>query len=70
MELKINELYEIKRKNADVCNKQNEKDKMIFLGELGKGKGGMLLFRHPKGYKETFLKTSIGNDIEVREVKR
>lgn len=56
MELKINALYEIKRKNADVCNKQNEKDKMIFLGELGKGKGGMLLFRHPAGYKETFLK--------------
>ncbi len=70
MELKINALYEIKRKNADVCNKQNEKDKMIFLGELGKGKGGMLLFRHPKGYKETFLKTSIGNDVEITEVNR
>ena len=44
--------------------------KMKKTRELGKGKGGMLLFRHPKGYKETFLKTSIGNDIEVREVKR
>lgn len=70
MNLKIDPLYEIKRKNADVCNKQNEKDRMIFLGELGEGKSGMLLFRHPKGYKETFLKSSIGNDIEVREVKR
>ncbi len=70
MNLKIDALYEIKRKNVDVCNKQNEKDRMIFLGELGEGKSGMLLFRHPKGYKETFLKSSIGNDIEVREVKR
>ena len=68
MQLKIDVLYEIKRKNADVCNKQNEKDRMIFLGELGEGKSGMLLFRHPAGYKETFLKSSIGNDIEVREV--
>lgn len=33
VKLKIDQLYEIKRKNADVCNKQNEKDKMI----LGKG---------------------------------
>ena len=29
MNLKIDALYEIKRKNADVCNKQNEKDRMI-----------------------------------------
>lgn len=70
MELKIDALYEIKRKNADELCKQNKKDKMIFLGELGEGKGGMLLFRHPKGYKETFLKSSIGNDIEISEVKR
>lgn len=70
MNLKIDALYEIKRKNADVCNKQNEKDRMIFLGELGEGKSGMLLFRHPKGYKETFLKSSIGNDVEITEVKR
>ena len=70
MELKIDQLYEIKRKNADVSGKQNEKDRMIFLGELGEGKSGMLLFRHPKGYKETFLKSSIGNDVEITEVKR
>lgn len=70
MKLKIDALYEIKRKNADAPSKQNEKDKMIFLGELGEGKGGMLLFRHPKGYKETFLKSSIGNDVEIKEVNR
>lgn len=70
MKLKINALYEIKRTNADVCNKQNEKDKMIFLGTLGESNSEMLLFRHPKGYKETFLKSSIGNDVEIREVKR
>lgn len=68
MELKIDQLYEIKRKNADASSKQNEKDRMIFLGELGEGKSGMLLFRHPKGYKETFLKSSIGNDVEITEV--
>ena len=70
MELKIDQLYEIKRKNADASSKQNEKDRMIFLGELGEGKSGMLLFRHPKGSKETFLKSSIGNDVEITEVKR
>ena len=70
MNLKIDQLYEIKRKNADVSSKQNEKDRMIFLGELGEGKSRMLLFRHPKGYKETFLKSSIGNDVEITEVKR
>lgn len=70
MELKIDQLYEIKRKNADASSKQNEKDRMIFLGELGEGKSGMLLFRHPAGYKETFLKSSIGNDVEITEVKR
>lgn len=68
MELKIDAMYEIKRKNADAPSKQNEKDRMIFLGTLGSGNSEMLLFRHPKGYKETFLKSSIGNDIEVREV--
>lgn len=68
MNLKIDALYEIKRKNADASSKQNEKDRMIFLGELGEGKSGMLLFRHPKGYKETFLKSSIGNDVEITEV--
>ena len=70
MELKIDQLYEIKRKNADASSKQKEKDRMIFLGELGEGKSGMLLFRHPKGYKETFLKSSIGVDVELMEVKR
>lgn len=70
MELKIDRLYEIKRKNADVLCKQNKKDRMIFLGTLGKGNSEMLLFRHPKGYKETFLKSSIGNDVEIKEVNR
>ena len=69
VKLKIDQLYEIKRKNADVCSKQNKKDKMIFLGTLGSGNSEMLLFRHPKGYKETFLKSSIGNDVEIREVQ-
>lgn len=68
MKLRLDALYEVQRKSADERYKQNKKDKMIFLGELGEGKSGMLLFRHPAGYKETFLKTSIGNDIEVREV--
>ncbi|MGP1405223.1 hypothetical protein [Filifactor alocis] len=70
MELKIDQLYEIKRKNADASSKQNEKDRMIFLGTLGSGNSEMLLFRHPKGYKETFLKSSIGNDVEITEVNR
>lgn len=68
MKLRLDGLYEVQRKSADERYKQNKKDRMIFLGELGEGKSGMLLFRHPKGYKETFLKSSIGNDIEVREV--
>ena len=70
VELKIDQLYEIKRKNADVSGKQNEKDRMIFLGTLGSGNSEMFLFRHPKGYKETFLKSSIGNDVEITEVKQ
>ncbi len=70
MKLKIDAMYEIKRKNADAPSKQNEKDRMIFLGTLGSGNSEMLLFRHPKGYKETFLKSSIGNDIEIKEVKQ
>lgn len=70
VKLKIDQLYEIKRKNADASSKQNEKDRMIFLGTLGSGNSEMLLFRHPKGYKETFLKSSIGNDVEIKEVKR
>ena len=70
VELKIDQLYEIKRKNADASSKQNEKDRMIFLGTLGSGNSEMLLFRHPKGYKETFLNSSIGNDVEIREAKR
>lgn len=70
MKLKIDAMYEIKRKNADAPSKQNEKDRMIFLGTLGSGNSEMLLFRHPKGYKETFLKSSIGNDVEITEVKR
>lgn len=70
MKLKIDALYEIKRKNADASSKQNEKDRMIFLGTLGSGNSEMLLFRHPAGYKETFLKSSIGNDVEITEVKR
>lgn len=69
MELKIDALYEIKRKNADAPSKQNKTDKMIFLGTFGQGKSKMLLFRHPKGYKETFLKSSIGIDVELMEVK-
>ena len=68
MKLKIDAMYEIKRKNADAPSKQNEKDRMIFLGTLGSGNSEMLLFRHPKGYKETFLKSSIGNDVEITEV--
>ena len=47
----------------------NKTDKMIFLGTFGEEKSKMLLFRHPKGYKETFLKSSIGIDIELMEVK-
>lgn len=70
VKLKIDQLYEIKRKNADASSKQNEKDRMIFLGTLGSGNSEMLLFRHPKGYKETFLKSSIGNDVEITEVNR
>lgn len=70
VKLKIDQLYEIKRKNADASSKQNEKDRMIFLGTLGSGNSEMLLFRHPKGYKETFLNSSIGNDVEIREAKR
>ena len=69
MKLKIDAMYEIKRKNADAPSKQNEKDRMIFLGTLGSGNSEMLLFRHPKGYKETFLKSSIGNDVEITEVQ-
>lgn len=70
MELKIDQFYEIKRKNAAASIKQNEKDRMIFLGTLGSGNSEMLLFRHPEGYKETFLKSSIGNDVEITEVNR
>lgn len=70
VKLKIDQLYEIKRKNADASSKQNEKDRMIFLGTLGSGNSEMLLFRHPKGYKETFLNSSIGNDVEIKEVNR
>lgn len=70
MELKIDQLYEIKRKNSDASSKQNEKDRMIFLGTMGSGNSEMLLFRHPAGYKETFLKSSIGNDVEITEVKQ
>ena len=70
MELMLDALYEVQRKKADKRYKQNKTDKMIFLGTFGEGKSKMLLFRHPKGYKETFLKSSIGIDVELMEVKR
>ncbi len=65
MRLIYGKRYRIRRKVADERDKQKQVEIMTFVGNVD---DQLLLFRHPAGYKEAFLKRLAGVDYFIEEV--
>ncbi|MFC4804959.1 hypothetical protein [Filifactor villosus] len=65
MRLIYGKRYRIRRRDTDEINKQKQVEVMTFVGNVD---DRLLLFRHPIGYKEAFLKRLAGVDYFIEEV--
>lgn len=64
--LVVGKRYEIERLHVGKKSVQRRFEVMEYLGEFGQ----IYLFRHPIGYKESFMKKDVGIGFVVRAEKK